>query len=177
MSNIQAIHPPIKLAQSISTAPAAAKIASPKQFIRDDIPTLASIEQIGYDTSPFTVVERCSPNFVKCTQAALKSRSGSPEGYVYAYKVKGNSGFVKIGYTGFTSQTRFKDIAFTCNRKPMELYPTSTDTDNKIKNPKVVEALCHAQLREHQVTIDCDACLSNHREWFCVASEDAIGAI
>lgn len=47
MSRIQTIRPPINRAQSISTAPAAAKIASPKQLIRDDIPTLASIEQIG----------------------------------------------------------------------------------------------------------------------------------
>ncbi|KAE8137708.1 T5orf172 domain-containing protein [Aspergillus pseudotamarii] len=177
MAKIQAIRPLIKLTQSISTAPAAAMNASPKQLIRDDIPALAHIEQIGYDTSPFTVVDRCSPNFVKCTQTALKSRSGSPEGYVYAYEVEGNPGFVKIGYTGSTSQTRFKDIAFMCNRKPMELYPMPTDTENKIKNPKVVEALCHAQLREHQVIVDCDACLRKHREWFRVAPEDAIGAI
>lgn len=84
---------------------------------------------------------------------------------------------MKIGYTGSTSETRFKDIAFMCNRKPIELYPTPADTKNKIKNPKVVEALCHAQLREHQVIIDCDACLRKHREWFRVAPEDAIDAI
>jgi hypothetical protein len=67
----------------------------------------------------------------------LKPKSGLPEGYVYAYEVEGNPGFVKIGYTGFTAQKRFDDIAF---------YPIPINTSNTIKNSKLVEALCHAQL-------------------------------
>ncbi|GFF85136.1 ankyrin repeat domain-containing protein 50 [Aspergillus udagawae] len=171
-SQIQAIRPLNKLAQSISTDPAAVKIVYPKQLIDDDI-----YEQLGYDISPFMHVDQGSPISVKCIQTALKPKSGSSEGYVYAYEVEGNPGFVKIGYTGFTAQKRFEEIAFMCNRKPIGLYPIPINTGNTIKNPKLVEALCHVQLREHQVTIDCHACLCKHKEWFRVSREDAIGTV
>ncbi|KAF9893333.1 hypothetical protein FE257_011765 [Aspergillus nanangensis] len=171
-SEIQAIRSPI---MPISTAPAVTKFAFSLQSSQDDVSCLTNIKK-GCDYSSFIVVDQKPPNYIKKIRTALRLKSPL-EGHVYVYEVQGNPEFVKVGYTSKTVQERIETIGFRCNRKVKEIYPVTMDRDNKIKSPELVEALCHAQLRNSQVTINCDACLGKHYEWFRVSPTEAIDAI
>jgi hypothetical protein len=99
------------------------------------------------------------------------------KGYIYAYEVEGNRGFVKIGYTSHSVEKRHKQWAFDCNRDTRPLFPTPPDSGVAVPNARRVEALCHAELQYRNIRIDCSGCLKQHVEWFEVAPEDAVAVI
>ncbi|CAF9929475.1 MAG: hypothetical protein GOMPHAMPRED_005416 [Gomphillus americanus] len=88
------------------------------------------------------------------------------KGFVYIYKVDGNPGRFKIGYTA-NLEARRKKWEFHCNRKCSMLY------HKEVPNAKRVEALCHSDLHENRVQVYCDGCITNHNEWFEVSLDEA----
>lgn len=130
-----------------------------------------------YDDSPFDLLPNNTSNnsrlsFPKIqTQLETPLEQGDPKkGYVYAYEVAGNPGFVKIGYTE-DIERRHEEWERDCNRKPLPLFHT------KVRNPHRVEELCHAELNHRKTPIECHACLRAHVEWFKVSPEEAIDVI
>lgn len=98
-------------------------------------------------------------------------------GYVYAYEVEGNPGYVKIGYTTRSVEARHEEWKFACNRVPKVLYPMPPSTISAVSNVRRVEALCHAELIRRRIRIDCKGCLKQHLEWFKVSPAEAIAVI
>jgi hypothetical protein len=113
------------------------------------------------------------------------------DGYVYAYEVEGNEGYVKIGYTTRPGTLRHDEWSFNCNRQIKLLYPSPTQaatTESSAKEvvaaPTVpvphahrVEALCHAELNHRHIRIYCTACRQQHIEWFKVSATEATAVI
>ena len=99
------------------------------------------------------------------------------KGYVYLYEVQGNKGFVKIGYTSRSTETRHREWSFDCNRDSKSLYPIPSASATFIPNASRVEALCHAELYHRKIRIYCHGCLKQHVEWFEISPEDAIAVV
>jgi hypothetical protein len=104
-------------------------------------------------------------------------RTDREDGYVYLYEVEENKGFVKIGYTGRSTETRHKEWDFDCNREPKVLYPIPSGSAMVVPNARRVEALCHAELDHRRIRIYCKGCLKQHIEWFEISPAEAIGVI
>lgn len=138
-----------------------------------------------YDTTPFKVIARSNKlDDCRSSYGLILSEIKRPldkldqkDGYVYLYEVEGNSGFVKIGYTGRTLETRHQEWDFDCNRVPKALYPIPSSSARVVPNARRVEALCHAELDHRRARIYCDGCLKQHIEWFEVSAEEAIAVI
>ncbi|PYH86301.1 hypothetical protein BO82DRAFT_428745 [Aspergillus uvarum CBS 121591] len=139
----------------------------------------------GYDASPLRLLATAGPSnenplLVKDCLAAI-SKSLTPRtpkpGYVYAYTVDGNEGYVKIGYTTHDVLKRHAEWEFECNRKVISLYPDSAALGTQIAWPQLVESLCHADLCDRRLRVDCSACQKQHIEWFDVTSQRAIDTI
>lgn len=138
-----------------------------------------------FDTTPFEIiVTNNNSNDFESSFPAIHSKLTEPlrqedqkEGYLYAYEVEGNAGFVKIGYTCRSLETRHGEWAFDCNRKPKALYPIPPNPPVPIPNAHRVEALCHAELKHRNVWIDCHGCSKPHIEWFQVSPEEAVAVI
>lgn len=138
-----------------------------------------------FDTNPFDIIVTSdkSNNF-KSSFRDIHNKLKEPlkpndqeEGYLYAFEVEGNAGFVKIGYTCRTLEERQEEWAFGCNRKPKVLYPLPPDPRVAVPNVHRVEALCHAELKHRNIKIDCHGCLKSHIEWFQVSPEEAVAVI
>ena len=138
-----------------------------------------------FDTSPLDIIATCdeSKDF-KSSFSVIHSnltkglgQKDQQEGYIYAYEVEENAGFVKIGYTTRSSATRHEEWAFYCNRKPKALYPIPPNPGAPVPNAPRVEALCHAELNHRNIRIDCHGCSKPHIEWFQVDPEEAIAVI
>ena len=138
-----------------------------------------------FDTSPFDIIVTSDKSKdSKSSFSVVHSKLTEPleqmdqkEGYLYAYEVEGNAGFVKIGYTTRSSATRHEEWAFYCNRKPKTLYPDPANPQLPVPNARRVEALCHAELKHRNIRIDCHGCSKPHIEWFQVDLEEAIAVI
>ncbi|KAK4888696.1 hypothetical protein LTR27_012435 [Elasticomyces elasticus] len=116
------------------------------------------------------------------------------DGYVYAYGVEGNDGFIKIGYTRRRIVERLHEWSFHCNRRTKLLYPSNAAIDpgatpsdasvaelgtptTLVPHARRVEALCHAELDHRRIRIYCNGCLKQHIEWFDVSAEEVIAII
>lgn len=138
-----------------------------------------------FDTSPFDIIVTSDKSKdSKSPFSVIHSKLTEPleqidqkEGYLYAYEVEGNAGFVKIGYTTRSLATRHGEWAFYCNRKPKVLYPVPANHQMPVPNAHRVEALCHAELKHRNIRIDCHGCSKPHIEWFQVDPEEAIAVI
>lgn len=138
-----------------------------------------------FDTTPFDIIVTSdkSNNFkssfldIHSKLTELLKPNDQKEGYLYAYEVEGNAGFVKIGYTCRTLEERHEEWAFDCNRKPKVLYPIPPNPRVAVPNAHRVEALCHAELKHRNIRIDCRGCLKPHVEWFLVSPEEAVAVI
>lgn len=93
-------------------------------------------------------------------------------GYLYAYKVQGNDGFVKIGYTTRSTAIRHEEWEEACYRKPESVYEGAN-----VPNALRLERLIHAELVREKVRIYCEACQKQHLEWFEVSEDKAIDVI
>ncbi|KAL2815389.1 T5orf172 domain-containing protein [Aspergillus granulosus] len=139
----------------------------------------------AYDNSPFEIVTgpvdtddhgSSFPEIQRSLCAPLNEKDQT-KGYVYAYEVEGNKGFVKIGYTTKTVEERHNEWTFECNRLVLPIYPIDLHAAVAVPNVARVEALCHAELRHCHIRIYCPACLKQHIEWFQVSSAEAIALI
>jgi hypothetical protein len=99
------------------------------------------------------------------------------DGYVYLYVVEGNKGFVKVGYTGRSTEIRHKELGFDCNRDPKVLYPIPSNSAMVVPHARRIEALCHAELDHRRIRIYCRGCLKQHIEWFEISPAEAIAVI
>jgi hypothetical protein len=57
------------------------------------------------------------------------------------------------------------------------LFPTSSESAQTVPNAWRVEELCHAELVDCQVYIDCTGCLCEHKEWFQISAAEAIAVV
>jgi hypothetical protein len=135
------------------------------------------------DTSAFvTKIEKDRPsNNLACyslVREKLMEPLKDPEldhGYVYAYEVEGNEGFVKIGFTTKTIERRSAQWKFECDRVPKVIYPLGPA--EKIPHANRVEALCLAELKYKNVIVICKACPKRHIEWVQVPAAEVIAVI
>lgn len=143
--------------------------------------------QEGFDTSPFdilgkndTVEEDMTPNqLIRTVAEGLlntdpeKSENEVNCGYVYLYKVPGNEGFVKIGFTTREGDDRHEEWKKDCNREPTVIFQAT----KVVPHAHRVERLVHAELMEHRVRIYCERCRKQHIEWFEVSAAMAIASV
>jgi len=136
-----------------------------------------------YDESPFDVIARddaLADSRHHRIRQKVKDELESEDlkdGYVYAFDVPGNPGFVKIGYTSRSVVERHKEWRFECNREPQILYPTASGAVAKVQHARRIEALCHEDLAHRRIRIYCHACMKQHLEWFQVPSAEAVAVI
>ncbi|KAJ4345912.1 uncharacterized protein N0V89_012048 [Didymosphaeria variabile] len=154
----------------------------------------------AYDSSPFDILahanHHASPTH---SHKLIRDKISKPldahdlrDGYVYAYEVEGNEGYVKIGYTTRPVMERYDEWSFNCNRQTKPLYPSPPSAAATISSrateaaaaPTVlipharrVEALCHAELKHRRIRMYCGACLQQHVEWFEVSAIEATAII
>jgi hypothetical protein len=153
---------------------------SPK-FDRD----LATFWPEAYDTTAFEVKAKAERSADSKSSYDLVGREVTKplnsrdrkDGYLYLYKVEGNKGYVKLGYTGRSIKTRHEEWSFDCNREPKVLYPIHSVSATVIPNARCVEALCHAELDHRRVRAYCRGCLKQHIEWFEICPAEAIAVI
>lgn len=147
----------------------------------------------AYDSSPFNILAHAnhhasfthSHKLIRAEISRLLDARDLRDGYVYAYEVEGNEGYVKIGYTTRSVTDRHDEWSFECNRQTKPLYPSPPSAAATISNgateaaaaPAVlvpharrVEALCHAELNHRRIRMYCGACLKQHVEWFEVSA-------
>lgn len=103
-----------------------------------------------------------------------KSRNQSEKnpGYLYAYQVDGNKGFVKIGYTTRDPKLRHAEWQGDCHRKMTVVHQSP-----EIPHAWRAERLVHAELLNQLVRVDCKACRKQHKEWFEIPKDKAIEVI
>ncbi|KAL4742396.1 T5orf172 domain-containing protein [Aspergillus similis] len=129
-----------------------------------------------HDTSAFEIVIKPIDTDDDKPRALLEE-TDQTKGYVYAYEVEGNKGLVKIGFTSKTIEERHNEWTLDCNRLVLPIYPPDPRAAVAVPNAARVEALCHAELRQRNVRIYCNACLKQHVEWFRVSPAEAIELI
>ncbi|RAH51139.1 GIY-YIG nuclease family protein [Aspergillus brunneoviolaceus CBS 621.78] len=138
----------------------------------------------GFDTTPFQILPRTNRRgtktlndyFQEKVRRDLRSRHGI-SGNIYAFQAKSDPGYIKIGYTTGPVLEHLRSFIFGCNREMKVLFPTSPEFGNSVPNAWRVEELCHAELVDDQVQVDCTGCLSEHREWFQISAADAFAVI
>ena len=139
----------------------------------------------AYDTTAFDIIARgdkladyaSSYELVRSEMTKSLGKKDQGNGFVYLYKVEGNSGFVKLGYTGRSLEIRHQEWDFDCNRVVKVLYPIPPGSAIAVPNARRVEALCHAELDYRKIRIYCKGCLKQHIEWFEISPEEAIAVI
>jgi hypothetical protein len=138
-----------------------------------------------YDTTPFNILpsssfsknQRASCIGVRKAVLGPTQKADREAGFLYAYEVEGNKGFVKIGYTTRSVKDRLDKWSFDCNRVSKLIYPISFNTSVAVPNAARVERLCHAELRRQNIRIYCSGCLKPHIEWFEISHSEAISVI
>ena len=105
------------------------------------------------------------------TKTALES------GYIYVYRIPGESGLFKIGYTTVGVRQRLRKWENDCGHKIELVYPTTKSESAPIKHVFRVEQLVHAELKAYRYKEKaCARCGDDHVEWFKV-SEELIRAV
>lgn len=144
---------------------------------------VSSFVDIGPDETPLNIVKEEAPK-VASPESMRKllfrhiniSRDSKP-GVVYCYAVEENPGFVKIGYTTRTAELRREEWEFDCNRRIRNLHPNEEGAQVTVRYPGRVEALCHEELKEYNVKVECSACMKQHQEWYAIDAKIAIATI
>ncbi|QMW35008.1 hypothetical protein G4B84_010499 [Aspergillus flavus NRRL3357] len=99
------------------------------------------------------------------------------EGFLYAYEVDGNKGFVKIRYTPRSINESHDEWSFHCNRLTKPIYPPVFNVNTAVPNAASVEKLWYAKLTRRNTRIYCSGCLELHIEWFEVPPSEVIAVI
>ncbi|QMW42436.1 hypothetical protein G4B11_005760 [Aspergillus flavus] len=138
-----------------------------------------------YDETPLKIVKRSeSPNDHTTSYHDIRRQmmdalddEDKKDGFLYIYEVKGNKGFVKIGYTTRSINKRHDEWTFDCNRELVSLFPIGATEARRVPHAHRVEKLCHAELSYRNNVIYCDGCLKEHFEWFEVSPSEAIAVV
>ncbi|KAK3386032.1 T5orf172 domain-containing protein [Podospora didyma] len=141
----------------------------------------------GYDESPLRIVDRSDVprdhesnrqrGTSKWREPLTKEEHAVEWGFLYAYTVKGNPKYVKIGYTSRDVATRHIEWQTACDRQVTAAYPEVSKAAVLVPYPRRVEALCHAELEGCRVRVACGPCRVQHEEWFEVSEQEAIDVI
>ncbi|KAL6793610.1 T5orf172 domain-containing protein [Trichoderma sp. SZMC 28013] len=136
----------------------------------------------AFDESPFKILKRRdSTRDRKSSYTEIRANAMLPleetlgdlkSGFIYLYTVKGNEGFVKIGYTTRSPKQRHEEWKLSCNREPKSLYESSI-----VPNARRIEALCHAELDYCRTNVYCTGCSIQNIEWFEMTADVAISVI
>jgi hypothetical protein len=141
---------------------------------------------ITADVSPFrTRIEADRPTTKQACYPLIRAEilkpidaKNSGAGYIYAYTVPGNEGFVKIGYTTKSVGERMSDWAFGCNRTSQVAYPDLRDLPlDKVRLANRVEQLCLTELRYRNERVVCGGCIQEHTEWVRVPVKEVVAVI
>ncbi|KAK4120057.1 DUF1766-domain-containing protein [Parathielavia appendiculata] len=173
--------------------PRAAAPAGPSSM-----PTLQSVKEFeqdiysrstpsGYDESPLRIVDRSDEPSdhasirqrvtSKWREPLTKEEQAVERGFLYAYTVKENPKYVKIGYTSRDVATRHIEWQTACDRQVAAAYPLDPKDAVMVPYPRRAEALCHAELEHCRVRVACGPCRAQHEEWFEVSGEVAVDVI
>ncbi|KAE8341965.1 hypothetical protein BDV24DRAFT_162845 [Aspergillus arachidicola] len=135
-------------------------------------PSPAEFRPELYDTTPFNILARVNHledqelsffGVQKQLQAPLR-KDDRGEGFVYAYEVEGNKGFVKIGYTTRSINECHDEWSFHCNRLTKLIYPPVLKVNTAVPNAASVEKLCYAKLNtgiHGSTVVNALSCTSN----------------
>lgn len=161
--------------QEIST------LGAPPSVNIDKLTALSWLQE--FDSTPFRILPRKNKRDKETLNAFIQRKIEADlvpletkPGYIYVFEAAKVQGFIKIGYTTRAVAGRLENLQFECNRRLKMLFPMPSDTV-LIPNAYRVEKLCHAELVDQQVHIDCTGCLQEHHEWFRTSSENAIAVI
>ncbi|KAK0728892.1 T5orf172 domain-containing protein [Lasiosphaeria miniovina] len=141
----------------------------------------------GHDESPLRIVDRSvEPRDRESIHQRVTSKYRKPLtkeeqavewGFLYAYTVKGNPKYVKIGYTSRDVTTRHIEWQTACDRQVAAAYPVDSKDAVLVPYPRRAEALCHTELEDCRVRVACGPCRVQHEEWFEVSREVAVEVI
>lgn len=137
-----------------------------------------------FDTTSFHIMPKrniCSmnsrnDNIQRIINKRLSDKARS-HGYIYVIQANNIEGYLKIGYTTSPVIERLQWLIFDCNRQMTVLFPMPHESAIMVPNARRVEQLCHAELVNCQVRIDCTGCLCEHREWFQISAADAFPVV
>lgn len=143
-----------------------------------------SLWQVEFDTTPFHIMPGTNrrsmntpnDNIQRIIGQNSSDQSRSP-GYVYIFHANDIEGYVKIGYTTSPVIERLQSLIFDCNRQMEVLFPMPPEAAKMVPNAWRVEKLCHAELVDCQIQIDCKGCLGEHKEWFQISAADALAVV
>lgn len=141
----------------------------------------------GHDESPLRIVDRSDePRDHESIRQRITSKWREPLtkeeqavgwGYLYAYRVKENPKYVKIGYTSRAVAIRHIEWQTACDRQVAAAYPVDSKDAVLVPYPRRAEALCHAELEDCRVRVACGPCRVQHEEWFEVSEKVAVDVI
>ena len=141
----------------------------------------------GHDESPLRIVDRSDePRDHESIRQRVTSKWREPlteeeraveRGFLYAYTVRENPKYVKIGYTSRDVNTRHIEWQTACDRQMAAAYPVDSKDAVLVPYPRRAEALCHAELEDCRVRVACGPCRVQHEEWFEVSWEVAVDVI
>ena len=141
----------------------------------------------GHDESPLRIVDRSDESrdnvsirqrvTSKLREPLTKEEQTVKWGFLYAYTVKENPQYVKIGYTSRDVATRHFEWQTACDRQVACAYPVRPKDAVLVPYPRRAEALCHAELEHCRVRVGCGPCHVQHEEWFEVSGYVAFDVI
>lgn len=148
----------------------------------DKNPTSLWLE--AFDTTPFHIIPRRNRRKMNTLNDYIQSIIGRKlsignrkPGYIYVFQAENIKEYLKIGYTTAPVIERLQSLSFDCNRRIKVLFPTPPESAKMVPNAFRVEELCHAELVDCQVHIDCTGCLCEHEEWYQISTADAIAVV
>lgn len=152
---------------------------------------LSEVEKIStspcpgeFDTTPFHIIPRRNrrnmntpnDNIQRIIGQYLSEKNRKP-GYIYVFEAENIKGYFKTGYTTSPVIERLQSLIFDCNRQMKVLFPMPPESAKMVPNARRVEQLCHAELVDYQVYIDCTRCLCEHQEWYQISTADAFSVV
>ena len=117
-------------------------------------------------------------NIFNLIKKPLKQSKNPTEGYIYALSIENHPGYIKIGHTRVSIESRLKAIG-KCIPYKLRLYD---DNDYyRIPNYRRLEMLIHAELHNERRKFDCrcgekatgNDGLKTHGEWFAISETEA----
>ncbi|KAF1820246.1 uncharacterized protein K489DRAFT_383032 [Dissoconium aciculare CBS 342.82] len=108
---------------------------------------------------------------IKEALAKIIQKDKEPMGVVYIFTWPSHPGYVKIGFSGKSVQSRF-DRWSRCHDGLQKLR------DKRVTFPAIVEALIHRELWQYRREIVCcQSCHIGHNEWFQISADTAINTM
>jgi len=126
-----------------------------------------------------TIASPTLPTHIHVRQVARQSLipKALKIGSIYVYRIPGEQGLLKIGYTTVGVAERLQQWRTKCGHVTELVYPRAEDRQARVKHVLRVEELVHAELKACRYRENgCQGCGGNHIEWFR-ASEEHVRAV